>query len=147
MAEYTEALDKAGWSKHYNLNLLNQVKDLVTTGNVQVWAKELCRIIREGESCLEIGCGSGISSLYLAKNGRKATALDYTESSVALISAAAEDLNIDIQVVLADATKKLPFENKQFDYVFQSGLLEHFSSEEQISLLKNWGGYANVWCR
>ena len=41
MAEYTKALDKDEWSKHYNLNLLNQVKDLVTTGNVQVWARAL----------------------------------------------------------------------------------------------------------
>lgn len=140
MSDYTKPLDNSGWAEHYNLGSLNNVKNYVSTGNVQVWAKELCKIIKEGESCLEIGCGSGISSLWLAKNRRKATALDYTESSVALVSRAAKEMNIDLNVVLADATKKLPFENRQFDYVFQSGLLEHFSSDEQVTLLKNWGG-------
>lgn len=91
---------------------------------------------------LEIGCGSGASSLWLAKNGRDVTALDYSESSVELVEAAAAKLNLsNVKVIHCDATKALPFNEKQFDYIFQAGLLEHFETDEQIRLLRNWARY------
>ena len=100
------------------------------------------KICSNGASCLEIGCGTGISSLWLAKNGRDVTALDYTESSVELVKAAAEKLNLgNVDVIHCDATKELPFEEKQFDYIFQAGLLEHFETDEQVKLLRNWVKY------
>ena len=78
----------------------------------------------------------------MASNKVRAVALDYTESSVELVRAAAKELNLDdFQVVQADATQELPFERKQFDYIFQAGLLEHFEKQEQIELLKNWKKY------
>lgn len=67
--------------------------------------------------------------------------MDYTESSVALVNAVKNDLKINCNVVQADATQVLPFNEKEFDVIFQSGLLEHFSSEDQINLLKNWKVY------
>lgn len=90
----------------------------------------------------EIGCGSGASSLWLAKNGRDVTALDYSESSVELVEAAAAKLNLsNVKVIHCDATKALPFNEKQFDYIVQAGLLEHFETDEQIRLLRNWARY------
>lgn len=135
---YDVALNENGWSEHYNVSLIQEVMTAITTGEVQVWSEELKKIIGVGESCLEIGCGTGISTLWLAKNGRIASAIDYTQSSVELVKTVAEKLGVSVDVILGDATKPLPFDNKQFDYIFQSGLLEHFSTEEQIMLLKNW---------
>ena len=81
--------------------------------------------------------------MWLAKYGRKVTALDYTKSSVELVKAAAKRLNLtDVDVVHCDATKDLPFKEKQFDYIFQAGLLEHFETDEQIRLLKKWSKYS-----
>ena len=145
MGEYKEALDNEGWSAHYNLDSLNSVVNAVNTGNVSVWSKELVDITKEGETVLEIGCGSGASSLWLAKNNRIVTALDYTESSIALIKASAEKIGgVEIKAVIADATKPLPFHEKQFDMAFQSGLLEHFDTDVQIELLKNWKKYCKT---
>ena len=141
MCNYSEPLDKDGWSEHYNISSLHQVIDSIKDGTVQIWAKELCHIISENESCLEIGCGTGISSLWLAKHNRKACALDYTESSIELVNTAAKELGLTINTVVADATKELPFPDNAFDVIFQSGLLEHFSTERQIQLLRGWKRY------
>ena len=139
MNKYSEALNNDEWSAHYNLNSLNDVIDCVDTGNVSVWSEELINICERGVSILEIGCGTGISSLWLAKNGKKVTALDYTESSVELVRTAARRLDLqNIEVIQYDATKDLPFSDKQFDFIFQAGLLEHFNTEEQIRLLQSW---------
>lgn len=113
------------------------------TGNISIWSEELIKICNGQEAaCLEVGCGTGMSSLWLAMNGKRVTALDYTESSVQLVRAAAQKLNLDnIDVIQCDATKDLPFAEKQFDYIFQAGLLEHFEVDEQIELLCNWAKY------
>lgn len=143
MNSYTKPLNEEGWSEHYNVESLGAVVESIKIGNVQVWAKELEKICSPGAECLEIGCGTGISSLWLAQSGRKVTALDYTESSVQLVREAARQLGIsNINVVKCDATKDLPFEKKQFDYAFQAGLLEHFETHKQIELLKSWAKYS-----
>lgn len=140
-ARYAEPLNNEEWSNHYNINGLKDVIFSIREQKVQIWAEELINIISEGEKCLEIGCGTGISTLWLAQHGRLATALDYTESSIALVNAAAKELDLTINTVIADATKELPFREDEFDVIFQCGLLEHFSNEEQVELLKIWKKY------
>lgn len=142
MGEIKEALDREGWSKHYNINKLNAVVESIRNENVQVWAKELLNICEDGSKCLEIGCGTGISSLWLAKNGRKVTAIDYTNESVELVNEAARKLSINLDVICCDAREPLPFEKRSFDYSFQAGLLEHFDLSQQIELLKMWSQYS-----
>ena len=48
------------------MNLLKDVLNQINTGNVSIWSEELVNITTEGESVLEIGCGSGASSLWLS---------------------------------------------------------------------------------
>lgn len=93
MKNYSKALDNEGWSGHYNLDSLNSVVNSIISGNVSIWSEELVKITSDGDKVLEIGCGSGTSSLWLAKHNRLVTALDYTESAVALLNAAADRLN------------------------------------------------------
>ncbi len=132
-------LSESGWSDHYNLGILNDVIQTIKSGSVQVWANELLNICPKGSKCLEIGCGTGISSLWLAKNEREVSALDYTESSVELVKVAAESLCLNnLDVIRHDATEELPFADRQFDYIFQAGLLEHFKKDDQIELLRKW---------
>lgn len=142
MSDYSKPLDNKGWSNHYNMEIKKRVVDEIKYGNVSIWSAELIHICENSSKCLEIGCGSGVSSLWLAKNGRNVTALDYTQSSVELVKAAADELGLkNIDIVLSDATKDLPFEDHYFDYIFQAGLLEHFDQEEQVRLLLSWKRY------
>lgn len=144
MRDYSKPLNNEEWSGHYNTDILNNVVNQVQSGTVSVWSHELNKICSVGTKTLEIGCGSGESSLWLAKMGKEVTALDYTESSVELVKEAAERLGLhNVNVLCCDATKELPFKIKQFDYIFQAGLLEHFETEEQINLLRKWANYGN----
>lgn len=141
MNKYNEALSKEEWGSYYNINKINDVINVIENANVQPWAENLIEIIPKESKCLEIGCGTGISSLWLAKNGRKVTAIDYTSESVNLVKLAAKKLSIEVDVLQYDATQDLPFKEGEFDYIFQCGLLEHFDTEKQIKLLKRWGKY------
>ena len=138
-------LDKSGWSHHYNTKIADEVERSLREKNVSIWSEELVKISTVNSKVLEIGCGSGTSSLWLAMNGRQVTAIDYSESSVALVNELKDRLKVkDLNVILADATKDLPFREREFDIVFQAGLLEHFNRDEQIELLKNWKRYSDI---
>ena len=113
----------------------------IEDGDCSVWAKEMLEITNRGERVLEIGCGSGETSLVLAIQGRMSTALDYSHKSIDLVEKAANRLNCKVDAVFADATKDLPFSKQYFDVIFQAGLLEHFDSEHRVRLLKNWKRY------
>ena len=105
------------------------------------WTAEIMKLTQEGSRVLEIGCGSGQTSLYLANHGRNVTALDYAKKSVQRVQQAAAEAGIRLNVVQADATKPLPFSDGAFDMIFQAGLLEHFSQKERIAMLQNWSRY------
>lgn len=141
MNKYEVPLTNSEWATHYNIKQLNSVINTIKSGNVQPWANELLNIIPERSKCLEIGCGSGVSSLWLAKNGRSVVALDYTRESIELVEGASQKLDVKIDTCYCDATTVLPFEYGEFDYIYQCGLLEHFDTNQQIELLGKWGKY------
>lgn len=82
----------------------------------------------EGERVLEIGCGTGSDLLQFAKNGARATGIDFTEKHVELARHRVGELAVVHQ---ADA-RHLPFENESFDYVYSHGVLHHSDEPEQI---------------
>jgi SAM-dependent methyltransferase len=79
-------------------------------------------------SVLEIGCGSGVYALHVAKTtGCRITGLDInalgirTANQLALNSGVAEKVRFEV----SDVTKPLPFANESFDAVFSNDVLCH----------------------
>lgn len=137
-----ERLTAEEWARHYNASQVKSLIHSIENDSLSVQSREIVKIIHEGESSLEIGSGSGQSSLCLAKKGVHATALDYEQQCLDLTTAAAKVLNININTIKTDAEKPLPFTEDQFDYIFHAGLLEHYTAVERINLLKSWRPYS-----
>lgn len=51
---------------------------------------------------LDIGCGDGMSSIYLARAGYQVTSIDFAEGAVEMTRAAARRAGVDIEAVCAD---------------------------------------------
>lgn len=131
-------LNDKEWGAHYNINILDSVVHSVTSGQFSVQTQEILSITKENDKVLEIGCGSGASSLALAAHNRKATALDYAEECVNLVRSAATTLGVKLDIYHYDAILNLPFPDNTFDVIFHAGLLEHFEFYNRVKLLKNW---------
>lgn len=103
---------------------------------ISPWAQEMLRSTDSGEQVLEVGSGTGEISLALAQAGRAVAIMDLSPQSLDFTRSCARDLRVGIQSICADATRGLPFRDAQFDVVWSSGLIEHFSSKERRDILR-----------
>lgn len=138
---YDKKLSKEEWGNLYNDSMLESLVNSINNDNLSSQTKEILKIVEKNQKTLEIGCGTGQSSLCLARKGVIATALDYEQRCLDLVKKASEKLNISIETALCNAFVETPFEINSFDYIFHSGLLEHFTKEERINFLRLWKPY------
>jgi cyclopropane fatty-acyl-phospholipid synthase-like methyltransferase len=74
-----------------------------------------------GSSVLDIGCGNGNSSIWLANNGFRVTGLDIAPAAIKRALKDAADIK-NAQFMVADATRKLPLK-ETFDVLLDLGTL------------------------
>jgi ubiquinone/menaquinone biosynthesis C-methylase UbiE len=79
---------------------------------------------RQGVRVLEIGCGLGSDSRYMAKRGTKITSLDLSFSNVSSTIQGMRLLGLSGRGVCSDA-ENLPFATNTFDTVYSFGVLHH----------------------
>jgi len=65
---------------------------------------------------LELGCGSGIISLFAAKKGAHVTATDINNNAIDYLKTAASKNNLTIEVLYSDLFENL--KDRVFDYIF-----------------------------
>lgn len=78
----------------------------------------------EGQRVLDLGCGSGVFSCFLAKRGASVSSIDLTEAGVKMAQQNTRAQGLDASVVRMDA-EKMAFTNEAFDFVFSWGVLHH----------------------
>eukprot|EP01024_Parvocaulis_polyphysoides_P064963 TRINITY_DN7565_c0_g1_i1.p2 TRINITY_DN7565_c0_g1~~TRINITY_DN7565_c0_g1_i1.p2 ORF type:complete len:196 (-),score=41.63 TRINITY_DN7565_c0_g1_i1:1184-1771(-) len=82
---------------------------------------------------LDLGCGEGQESLWLASQGWKVVAVDFSPTAINTVQRLAKEKNLEITTVVEDIRK---FESDtQFDLVILMYI--HFDEESRIQLLNN----------
>lgn len=79
---------------------------------------------------LDLGCGSGVLSVALAKNGADVTAVDLTENATKMTQKNSALRQLNIKVVRSDA-ENIAFASSTFDYVLSWGVLHHTEHTEK----------------
>lgn len=101
--------------------------DLLNINNVKQIVKSLLKYKKSG-TVLDLGCGAGRHSLFLAKRGFKVVAVDNIFEVLAALKELARLQKLPIKVVRADVATYDP--NKKFDVVL-SNMVLHFISDNQ----------------
>jgi len=85
----------------------------------------------------DIGCATGMYSIWLAKQGHCVHALDLVEKHIKQTKTNAENEGVSLSSVLCGNALKLPYENETFDIALQMGSLYHLQERaERMKVLQ-----------
>jgi len=79
---------------------------------------------------LDLGCGAGVFSVYMAQAGYQVTGLDFIPKALELARQLAKEKNVSVNWVQADLFAWNP--EKKFDIILDSGCLHTISNKEQF---------------
>lgn len=113
-----------------DLQLANDIEKILTKNGLQ-----------QGDSLIEMGCGSGHLSLCLAQKGYKVTLIDFSTVALEKAKQTFERYGIQGEFILGDLfnlDESIPV----CDFAWNSGVMEHFGDEEIAKLMSNISKYA-----
>jgi 2-polyprenyl-3-methyl-5-hydroxy-6-metoxy-1,4-benzoquinol methylase len=129
-----------GWrdTQHYAPSYVEYlVADHLHTGldgdriTVIPWLDRVRRL--DGLRVLDIGCGTGSSTVALAEQGAKVTAIDIDGGALQVASDRCRIYGIDATLRLMNANAIAAFGANAFDLVIFSGSLEHMTNAERLA--------------
>lgn len=91
-------------------------------------------IIKKGK-VLDICCGAGTNTVYLAKKGFDVTGIDISSKAVEYAKDKAKQANVKTRLMVQNFLK-LPFEDEEFDFVFDMGCFHHVEVEDRSMFIK-----------
>jgi SAM-dependent methyltransferase len=92
-------------------------------------------ILKKPSRILDVGCGLGLSAVYLSAQGHTVTAIDNDKEILKNAQNNAQYFQSEVKFEQADAHDLSKYYNG-FDLSFSNGVLEHFKRGETITLLK-----------
>jgi len=88
-----------------------------------------------GKCFCEVGCGSGTTSALLRKMDAKVTLVDISPKAIAFAQRHFENLGLEAHFCLQDGLK-MGFRNDTFDVVCNGGVIEHFTDNGKVALIR-----------
>ena len=79
---------------------------------------------------LDICCGAGTNTVYLAQNDFDVTGIDISKTAIEIAKKKAHKAKVNINF-LAESFIDLPFNDEAFDFVFDMGCFHHVEVEER----------------
>lgn len=90
-------------------------------------------VVKPGKA-LDICCGAGTNTVYLAKKGFKVTGIDISSKAIEYAREKAERANVKIRLMVQNFLA-LPFEGEEFDFVFDMGCFHHVEIEDRDTFI------------
>ncbi len=95
--------------------------------------------IRPGKT-LDICCGAGTNTIYLASTGFTMSGIDISPRAIAIAKEKAKSAGVKIHFRVGDSVR-LPYRDVEFDFVFDMGCFHHIHPEDRASYI---GGVRRV---
>lgn len=96
-------------------------------------AEQIASLTPPGSAILEVGVGGSMAIHYLSNLGFRCTAVDADPFALEFSKLLSAAMKSSVALKMADAAA-LPFTNRQFEYVYSVGMIEHYPVEVQEAL-------------
>jgi SAM-dependent methyltransferase len=85
-----------------------------------------------GKRVLDVGCGTGETSLFLAARGHDVTGIDSAAQAIAAAREKAAERGLVIDFVLADVLDELPILDREYDAVVDVGFFHALTDDQRL---------------
>jgi GT2 family glycosyltransferase/2-polyprenyl-3-methyl-5-hydroxy-6-metoxy-1,4-benzoquinol methylase/glycosyltransferase involved in cell wall biosynthesis len=127
-----DADEREKWEAYYRDLPLEKIDDFTAAFNDE-FVQLVGELLPKGSEVLEAGCGGGSQSLAMARAGYRAALLDFSPAALDYAKRLFASEGVAAEFVEADAfAKGAP----AHDLVFNAGVLEHYTLEEQAAFLR-----------
>ena len=93
------------------------------------------RSVPKGGKALDLCCGAGTNTVYLAQNGYGTTGIDISSTALGFAKKRAEQANAELGFVNASFID-LPFANNQFALIYDMGCFHHVQPEDRQPFIR-----------
>ncbi|MGA2666610.1 MAG: methyltransferase domain-containing protein [Patescibacteria group bacterium] len=131
-----KALSRNTWTEIVGSSTPKKIAAEIKSGHCPSWILPILENTKPREKILELGSGTGQLSAILAVNSRISFLIDFSKKNLDFSKKTFSILGLKGNFILADVRKRLPMKNEVVDWVFSSGLLEHFHDSQIIKMLK-----------
>jgi ubiquinone/menaquinone biosynthesis C-methylase UbiE len=83
-----------------------------------------------GGKALDLCCGAGTNTIYLAQNGYDVAGIDISTTALRIVLAKAETAKVNISF-LNGSFVDLPFDERRFDFVWDMGCFHHVTVQDR----------------
>ena len=134
--------EKQKWDAVYEaMPLTNDQDDTILRSFHQELLDLMGAVLPKGASVLEAGCGGGAQSLSLARDGGYAVSLlDFSPQALDYARRLFAQQNVPVHTIEADA---FAIAQPSADMVFNAGVLEHYTFEEQVRFVRGMASRSN----
>lgn len=137
MKDYSDERKK--WDQIYSTQISNEEEKFFQEFQ-QEFQKIVLELLPDGGKAIEMGSGGGWQSLALALTGKfHVTLLDFSQEALRF-----SKILFEKHGLIANFENKDAFETgkPEYDLVFNAGVLEHYSHEDQVKLIKAMASYS-----
>ncbi len=124
--------------KAYKEDLANHLHGRLDSDRRQVipWLSSAGAL--QGKSILEIGCGTGSSTIALAEQGAKVTGIDIDGDALVVARDRAKVYGVDVEIAALNAQEmSAAYQDRKFDVIMFFACLEHMTISERLASLKD----------
>src|SRR4030065_1213250 len=90
-------------------------------------------LIKKGKA-LDICCGTGTNTVYLAEKGFEVTGIDISPTAIGYAEKKAAQSKVQVSLKVQDFLE-LPFEDEEFNFVFDMGCFHHVKPEDRATFI------------
>jgi SAM-dependent methyltransferase len=109
--------------------------------NMETPPDALVELVKSGRikpcRCIDLGCGAGNYSVYLASQGFEVTGVDFSPTAISLARENAENKGVTCTFLVADILGGLEEVQGTFDFAFDWGVMHHILPEKRMGYIAN----------